>query len=658
MKIKIASYIFSIALLTGIAGCSDMLELKPLDKTSAEDLLANPDGLKTLMATLYNSMPMEDFSYYPADWTATAPAFNSHGWKGGMQSSYKLSMYTDESTASAGTGIGPVSCQYWPYNSIREVNKFFESLETVKANLTPATYEQLKSEAHFVRAYIYFGLAKRYGGVPLIDYVMDDKYVPGTSNDALYVQRNTEKATWNFILDELDLAIKNLPAKTSSSDGAYRATKWAGLALKSRVALHAASVAKYWSNAPLSGAAVTQNLAKMDAADAAEFYKKCIEASTELINTGGFALYKPNPANPKDAATNFQNLFLTSNEEIIFVKAYLDGTTVANQGHCWDILYSPAQASPGFHKFGRFSPTLDLVDLFEDYTDNGTGVSSKIVTRTDGVENYSYANPSQVNIALPFKKYDSLFEPFANKDARLLASVIVPGSTYKGIKIIMQGGIVKSNGTIVAYASDQESKNGVTYYSYGAEGSSGFSGFYKIGSADDANFSCSGFLVKKYLQEGKTVAGVENSSTTSFIDMRLAEVYLNYAEAVVESGQGDDNLAKDYINALRKRAGHTDQIPLTLSNVLKERRVELAFEGFRYWDLMRRREYHTLFSGTRRTVLVPMVDLRDATPKYIFVRANNYYDEYANGRTFNAAAGYYEAIPGRSTNKLVENPGY
>ena len=369
-------------------------------------------------------------------------------------------------------------------------------------------------------------------------------------------------------------------------------------------------------------------------------------------------MYKPNPVTPKEAATNFQNLFLTSNEEIIFVKAYLDGTTVPNQGHCWDIVYSPSQASPGFHKFGRFSPTLDMVDLFEDYSDNGTGASSKIVTRTDGVENYAYANPAQVNTALPFKKYDNLFDPFVNKDARLLASIIVPGSTYKGIKIIMQGGMIKSNGTVVAYASDQETKNGVTYYSYGAEGSSGYSGFYKIGSADDANFSSTGFLVKKYLQEGKTVAGVENSSTTSFIDMRLAEVYLNYAEAVAESGLGDANLAKGYINALRKRAGHTDQIPLTLTNVLKERRVELAFEGFRYWDLMRRREYHTLFSGTRRTVLVPMVDLRDATPKYIFVRANNYYDEYANGRTFNAATGYYEAIPGRSTNKLVENPGY
>ncbi len=655
---KIVSYIFSFALLFGIAGCSEWLELKPLDKTSAEDLLETPDGLKTLMATLYYSMPMEDFSYYPADWTSTAPAFNSHGWKGGMQSSYKLSMYTDESTASAGTGIGPVPCQYWPYSSIRETNKFFSSLESVKAKLNNDTYLRLKSEAHFVRAYIFFGLAKRYGGVPLIDYVQDGDYVPGTTNPKLYVPRNTEKETWNFILNDLDLAIENLPDKTVSSDGVYRATKWAALALKSRVALHAASVAKYWSTATLSGEAVNQHLAKMDVADANEFYQKCIDASAELINNGGFSLYKPNPANPKEAATNFQNLFLTTNEEIIFVKAYLDGTTVPNQGHCWDILYSPSQASPGFHKFGRFSPTLDMVDLFEDYSDNGTGASAKIVTRTDGVENYAYANPAQVNTSLPFKKYDNLFDPFVNKDARLQASIIVPGSTYKGIKIIMQGGMIKSNGTVVAYATDSETKNGTTYYSYGAEGSSGFSGFYKIGSADDANFSSSGFLIKKYLQEGKVVAGVENSSTTSFIDMRLAEVYLNYAEAVVESGLGDPGLARGYINALRKRAGHTDEIPLTLANVLKERRVELAFEGFRYWDLMRRREYHTLFSGTRRTALVPMIDLRDATPKYIFVRANNYYDEYANGRTFNAAAGYYEAIPGRSTNNLIENPGY
>lgn len=653
MKEKILPYIISFALVFGISGCSDMLELEPLDKTSAEDLLESSNGLKTLMATLYNAMPMEDFSYYPAD-----GGFNRHGWGGGMQSTFKLSMYTDESTASAGTGVGPVTFGYWPYSSIRQTNMFFRSLESKKNDLNEADYNKLKSEAHFIRAYIYFGLAKRYGGVPIIDEVLDSYYKPGSTNEDLYIPRSTEKETWNFILSELDKAIEYLPAEPSSSDGRYRATKWAALALKSRVALHAASIAKYWNNAPLSGEAVSLSLARMDASDANAFYQQCIDASMEIINSGRFALYKASPANPAEAAVNFQNIFLTSNEEQIFAKAYLDGTTVPNQGHCWDIVFSPSQASPGFHKFGRFSPTLDIVDLFEDYTDNGTGASAKIQTRTDGNENYVYSNPSQVDISAPFKQYDDLYEPFRNKDARLLASVIVPGANYKGIKIIMQGGMVKSNGSVVAYSTDSEEKNGVKYFSYGAEGPASFSGFYKIGSADDANYSNSGFLIKKYLQEGKTVLGSENSSTTPFIDMRLAEVYLNYAEAVVESGLGDPVLAAGYINALRKRAGHTDQIPLTLQNVLKERRVELAFEGFRYWDLMRRREFHQVFAGARRTVLVPMVDLRGDEPKYIFVRANNYYDEYNNGRTFNASYGYYESIPGRSTNNLVENPGH
>lgn len=91
------------------------------------------------------------------------------------------------------------------------------------------------------------------------------------------------------------------------------------------------------------------------------------------------------------------------------------------------------------------------------------------------------------------------------------------------------------------------------------------------------------------------------SSTTSYIDMRLAEVYLNYAEAVVENGSGfgDKELAENCLNALRRRAGHTDRISLTLESVLKERRVEMAFEGKRFWDMNRRREFHTEFSNNR-----------------------------------------------------------
>ena len=218
--------------------------------------------------------------------------------------------------------------------------------------------------------------------------------------------------------------------------------------------------------------------------------------------------------------------------------------------------------------------------------------------------------------------------------------------------------MIKQDGSKVVYTNgNAPGKDGKTYYALGASALSGYSAFQNLGSSSDQNFSNSGFTLKKFLQEGKNVLGTYFSSTTDFIDIRLAEIYLNYAEAAIESGKGDAGLASTYLNALRKRAGHTDNIPATLENILKERRVEMAFEGGRYWDLVRRRDNHLLFRSTRRTVLVPMIDLRQDQPKYIFVRANNFYDERANGQTFQSWH-YYRPIPGVSTNKLVQNPQY
>ena len=108
---------------------------------------------------------------------------------------------------------------------------------------------------------------------------------------------------------------------------------------------------------------------------------------------------------------------------------------------------------------------------------------------------------------------------------------------------------------------------------------------------------------------------------------------------------------------MRKRAGHTDNIPLTLENVLKERRVELTFEGQRYWDLMRRREFHKEFASNRiRMALVPMIDLTGAEPKYVFVRAYQLPDENRNGCTFQTID-YYGGIPNASSDGQVNNPG-
>ena len=663
MKKNILS-IFSLCALMGLSGCNAFLELEPLDKVSPEQLLETEGGVKALLANIYTMIPMEDFNYRPN------AGFNQRGYDG-VNETTNLAFLTDEATRSdGGVGIGYEGFNYWPYGDIRQVNIFMQNVEKAKeaGTISVADADRMTGEAHFARAYMYYGLVKRYGGVPLIDKVQDDDYANGGPG-AVAVPRSTELDTWKFVLNECTLAAATLPDATSGSD-LYRVTKWAAYALKSRVALHAASVAKYWNLAPLAGEAVTQKLVGgMTSADADAFYKECIEASKFLIENSGKSLYKPAPATVKEAASNFQALFLNDqNEEIIFSKAYLNGTTNTNQGHSYAQFNILPQVNPGALKYGRFNPMLEIVDLFEDYTDDGTGKSAKIVTRTDGNEDAYIANFHNMNnasvvntlMSVPFVKYNDLYEPFANKDARLLASVVVPGSSYAGTEIIIQGGFIKDNNSYVAYSNESTQKNGTTYYALGAEGETMFSGFNNVNSGEDANWTATGFGVRKYMPEGESMSPDRLSSTTSYIDMRLAEVYLNYAEAVVENGSGfgDKELAGNYLNALRRRAGHTDRISLTLESVLKERRVEMAFEGKRFWDMNRRREFHTEFSNNRICkALVPMLDLRGAEPKYVFARVNYFGDETRGGRTFQNI-NYYRGIPNIATNGLVQNPGH
>jgi hypothetical protein len=655
-------YIIIFTFLLILGACKDYLQLEPLNKVSKDYLFSTPAGVKTLMATLYNKMPMEDFVYQPT------VGFGQHPGGGGTgDCGWSIASNTDEAVIYGVSGYtsAPSSTMaaYWDYTSVRYINQFLSDIIDLKAkgSLDDATYNSLFGEAHFIRAYIYFGMVKRYGGLPLVTTVQD--LPPGSDVSSTLVPRSTEKATWDFVISELDLAIANLPTDRPT-DGIYRATKWVALALKSRVALHAASVAKFWSKAPLTGPAVdAQLVGGMTAADANNYYAACIDASKKIMDNTAFQLYKPAPADRTEAAKNYQDIFESpsySNPEIIYLKAYIDGSSASGQGHVTDFWFYPKQLCyQTLYVSSRWSTTLDAVDVYEDYTDNGVGASVPIKTRTDGNESYVIPNPSNTNFsAYPFVYYNNQYEPFKDKDARLTASVLLPGSSFKGTLINMQGGMIKADGSRIVYSdATVVGPDGKTYYSYGSNNISGYSAFGALGTAQ-GNYSSTGFALRKFLQDSKNVTNLGMyGSTQSWIDMRLAEIYLNYAEAVVESGQGDAVLAAKCVNDIRKRAAHTDNIPLTVNNVLKERKVELIFEDFRYWDLIRRRDFHTRFNATRRFSLIPMIDLRQNPPKYAFLRVHNFYDNIANGQTFNPQQ-YYLSVPGVSTNLLIQNPQY
>lgn len=654
MKNRIFGISATLILLLSTS-CHSIMDIQPLDKITGEQLFSDVAGLKTVLANVYNNLPIEDFDFDPR------LGYNFHGEQN-SDGGWSITQLTDHAVIHnlRGTQPGAEIVSFWAYSDLRQLNTFLETVKNVEG-LKDEERARLEAEGHFARAYMYFAMVRRYGGVPIITEVQKSPTTP-EEEQALRVPRSTEKETWDFVLSECDLAIAGLPDKSNSSDGALRATKWAAYALKSRAALHAASVAKYWDKAPLIGEAVDAKLVGgMTSADANNYYKQCIDASKAIIDNSGKTLYKPNPSTVEEAAKNFQTMFedpSKADEEVIFKKAYIDGSSTQRQGHSTDMQFNPNQTKIGsYYMSGRFSVSLNVVDLFEDYTDDGTGNNIGIKTRSDGVEDDYAMRARDFDVSKPYIHYATQYDAFKDMDARLLASVIVPGSTWKSTVINMQGGLITSDGKRMMF-TDGSAKglDGKDYYAYGASSLNDCSGFGNLGQEDE-NFSISGFSLKKFLQEAKTVAGVFNSSTQDFIDFRLGEIYLNYAEAAIESGQGDAALAKTYLNALRKRAGHKDEIPATLDNILKERQVELAFEGQRYWDLIRRRDYHQVFNSTYRKILVPVLDLRENPPQYIFVRAYSYLDVDAGGRTFNPRT-YYLSIPGIATNKLIQNPGH
>lgn len=115
---------------------------------------------------------------------------------------------------------------------------------------------------------------------------------------------------------------------------------------------------------------------------------------------------------------------------------------------------------------------------------------------------------------------------------------------------------------------------------------------YVYGETENAGSQ--GANVKKYVIGTNAVNGfaVNNNSGINTYMMRLAEVYLNYAEATLgNNGKTTDATALKYFNALRTRAGVATKNSLTFEDIRHEFRVETAFEGL-YWYFIVRRGYY------------------------------------------------------------------
>lgn len=576
----------------------DFLERKAQNIIADDAAYGSLSGIQALTASLYNNMQTESFDYtcggnegaFPSQ--ATDEAVRSYSW------GYTLDPVLEDDLFS-----------WWQYNHVRSVNDFIEKIVNV-TSINEEGKARFLAEARFIRAFYYFSLVKRYGGVPLITKVQQ---YTGNNLEELKVPRNKEQEVYDFIASELDAVAPQLP-ESYKADERYRATRYAALALKCRAMLYAASIAKY-------GAVQLGGIVGI-AAPADGYWQKAYDAAKAIISSGKFHLYDGN----SDKTANFQQLFLTGadldkNKEGIFVKVYQS----PDYAHSFDFYNAPQSFKVDYGCVTN--PTMELVTEFE-YTD-GTPGALKI---KDGAGNpILYSNPADL---------------FKDKDPRFLASVLYPFSAWQGNVLEVRRGVIDNGAKFTA-------PNLTDVYGSGANS---IPRVGKDGPLLAGDPTKTGFYIKKFMDP---VNRLNNGrSSTPWMVFRYAEVLLNYAEAAIETGKTNDALAA--VNELRERAGIKTLTSITRDQVRHERKVELAFENHRWWDMCRWRIATDVLNNTQFHALYPWLMWENgkapADMKYTFeiVAAPK------NTRTFLSKM-YYQKIPAGEIDKnsnLVQNPGY
>lgn len=615
------------------------LDTLPKNMVGDEAAFGSLDGVEAYLAQVYYDLPIEDYNY------TLFRGFNvqDHYWP--------VEASTGESICRDIGGVYSENHDWdYAYRNIRRINYFIDNLPNYASNYPTDLYDHLLGEGYFLRAYMYYSLAKRYGGVPYIDYVIN---YPECGFEGTYIPRNSEEETWDKIAADLDLAYNNM---SDNSQRTGRANRYIAAAFKSRAMLFAGSIAKY-NKVSHFDEKTGKRVCGIPEEKAVEYFQMTYDAAK--LCEGHYSLYKKSwVAGDKNAQMNnfIEMFFANDNPELVFGKWY----SYPNTSHSWDRFnLNRMYVADGC---GSAScPTLEFVEMFEGMPMTSDG---KFKTLDDNGHYILYADR---------------FDPFKNAEPRLRASVLVPGEVFKDEVFDVRRGIyIKPVGAGIERLIPEESTDGYpdelvvqssdyvqqpyTLPNGQAMYPAGKGGIY----SSNAESAYSGFSIRKLLDPKMPYDNTYMTrSTQTWPEMRYAEVMLNRAEAAYElylagdSGADYLNDAVLQINEIRKRGGATELASSgdlnSIDIIRKERRKELAFENKTYWDLKRWRLLDQEQNNTTFRTLMPFYVAE--TGQYFY---DSRYDLYNRKYTYDQRY-YYHPIPSgeilRNPN-MQQNPGF
>jgi hypothetical protein len=453
------------------------------------------------------------------------------------------------------------------YTGIRYVNVFLSKVDIFPPSAqVPASYiKQMKAESRLLRAFYYFELLKRWGGVPLIgDKVFgvgDNLNIPRSSIQEVadYIEQeispDVETSCYADLHAAQSVANDQDPANQSNMIG--HVNQGVALALLSRLSLYLAS--------PLYN----------ESSDIQKWAKSA-SWSKRLIDLGVYKLRTPPAGQFAMTASNFPN------PEMIMVNE------VASPSASLEIANSPTgftyQTSTGLVSTkGTYSPSQNLADAF---------------LTLEGKSIFVNYDPEQG--IDPASGYDPQ-KPYNSRDPRLARTLFVNDSRWLGQTVeIFEGG--KNRGAT----------KGVTY-------------------------TRTGYYLKKFCGEANETASSLSDSYYHHSQLfRYGEILLNYAEAVNESDPGNDAEITKGLILLRQRAGIRAGddgrygLPTAYDQTLmrriiqNERRIELAFEEHRMWDIRRWKIAEDVMNKPVRGVVIAKNDDGTFTYNYVDVSASSF----------------------------------
>lgn len=649
---KLNKILAIIGISVTMSACTD-LDIAPINIMGENDIYGSDEGVMSNIARIYSRLPIEDFKYYYPS------GFNYSGTQ------YKqMACLTGEAVGRDTQAADSEGFSYWNdgYSQIRDINMLLEKVPQYSSTMQELNVKTYLAEARFARAYTYFALVKRYGGVPLVDAIVD--YPASVDMEGTHFFRASEEAIWDFIASDLDYAIQNLP---ENSPAKGRVNKYVAAAFKSRAMLYAGSIAKYNTvNEVQDQNGKSVRICGVPSERATDYFKAAYDAAQLVVDSRKYSLYKGlwKANDPVAQYNNFKTMFLTETSENIFVK-YYDAT---NSTHDYDQSVQPNQTKSGGND-SEVNPTIDFIEMFDGIAKDQNGRFKNID------DNGKYV------------LFNSPLNAFANAEPRLRATVIFPMDTYRNQVIEIRRGIwtgdasqgispfanegdigncnqladpnlklAASLGSNPAIALKPGDPHGTTMKSAGTNG--------PVSNWDFGNVG--GIYLRKYLAESGTTNGFY--STQSWIEIRFAEVLLNQAEAAFEllsAGASGDNYrttAFNNINSIRERAGATllsSEGDLNINTIRTERRKELAFENKTYWDLKRWRVLYEEQNNRRFRVLNSFYST-DAQKYFLSVKFQEPRGGFQYIFTYDTRY-YYQPIPASEINKnpnCKQNPGF